>query len=233
MREGKQTGIPKSSPNSLPKSDSNLNHEVLAERVFDEIQQLIISGEFRPNQRLVESDIAKRLGTSRTPIRDALKRLELTGYVTPNPSGGLLVADHTMQIKSLFEIREALECMALELSCPYLTEEQIRKAEDSLKFMVTTLANRDIEQYIMLHSKFHEELYVACNNERLRSFISIFRYPHFDKMLARVETKRELDAVIRYHSDILEAVRKRNTNRAMKLLKRHYKYSLKIALRRL
>ena len=232
-----QNGILKSVPNSPPNSSaenaSNLDHEVLAERIYDEVQQLIISGELRANQRLIESDIARRLGTSRTPVREALKRLELTGYAVPNPSRGLVVADHTMQIKSLFEIREALECMALELSCPYLTEEQVGKAEDYLKCIANTLRKHDIEQYIGLHRQFHETLYVACDNERLRALISIFRYPQLDKMLARLQTRRELDAIMKYHSKILEEIRRRNVGRATKLLKRHFRYSLKIALRRL
>jgi len=237
MQKEDQNGIPKgvvnSPPNSSPESASSLNHEVLAERIYDEIHQLIISGELRANQRLVESDIAKRLGTSRTPVREALQKLELTGYAVPNPSGGLLVADQIMQLKSLFEIREALECMALELSCPHLTEEQIDKAEDYLKCIANTLRNHDIEQYIRLHRQFHETLYVACNNERLRALICIFRYPQLDRMLARLQTRRELDAIMKYHSNILEEIRKRNANRATKLLKRHFRYSLKIALGRL
>jgi DNA-binding GntR family transcriptional regulator len=229
MRAGRQNSI----PNSSQTGTSNSNGQMLTEQVFEAIQELIIKGEFRPNQRLIEAELARKLGTSRTPVREALKRLEMTGYVSPNVSGGVIVADYSVQVQSLITIREALECMALELSCPTVTEDQMRKMEDYHKRIGDAIANSDIEQYVVLHGKFHEELYSACNNDRLKSLISIFRYPHFDRMLVRVQTERELLTVTKYHGEILEAVRKKNTNRAVRLLKRHFRYSLKIALRRL
>jgi len=230
VQDCSQNSIPDSSPNNI----DNSTPKILADQVFEVLQESIVSGELRPNQRIVEADIAKKLGTSRTPVREALKKLELTGYVAANRSGGLVVADYdAMQIKSLYEIREALECMALELSCPRITEERILRAEDYLIRMSETVRNRNIDQYIDLHGKFHIELYSCCENSRLDSLISIFRYQHFDRLLARMQTQRELQTIMKYHREILEAVRKRMILRATKLLRRHFRYSSKIALRRL
>ena len=229
MRYGRHDGI----PNSLPELVQDTGRRVLAERVFEALQQSVTNGELRPNQRLVESEIARKMGTSRTPVREALKRLEMTGYANLNISGGLIVADHTMQIQSLYEIREALECMALELSCANITEEQIRKTEGYYTGISEAIQNHDTEKYIKLHRAFHEELYSACENDRLKSLISTFRYQYFDIRLARMQTSRELSVISKYHGQILEAARKRNGLRASKLLRRHFRYSLKIALRRL
>ena len=229
MRHSRQNGIPNSSPERV----HDTSRPILAERVFEALQQAITDGELRPNQRLVESEIASKLGTSRTPVREALKRLEMTGYASSNMSGGLIVADHTMQIQSLYEIREALECMALELSCANIAEKQIRKAEGYYTGISEALKNHDTEKYIKLHRAFHEELYNACGNDRLKSLISMFRYQYFDIRLARMQTPRELSVISKYHGQILEAARKRDGLRASKLLKRHFRYSLKIALRRL
>ena len=229
MRYSRQDSI----PNSLPKTVQDTGRRVLAERIFEALQQSITDGELRPNQRLVESEIARKLGTSRAPVHDALKRLEMTGYASANISGGLVVADHTMQIQSLYQIREALECMALELSCANITEKQIRKAEGYYTGICEAIQNHDTEKYIKLHRAFHEELCSACENDRLMSLISTFRYQYFDIRLARLQTARELSAISKYHAQILEAARKRNGLRASKLLRRHFRYSQKIALRRL
>ena len=230
MQNSKQYSIPASSPKHIDSAAPIM----LADQVFEALQDSIVKGELRPNQRVVEIEIARKMGTSRTPVHEALKRLELIGYLTANKSRGLIVADHDMiQIKSLFEIRQALECMALELSCPLVTEEQMRKAEDYITLMGKAIRDHDIERYVDLHGKFHMELYSSCENNRLKSLISIFRYQYFDKMLSRAQTQRELYTILKYHTDILEAVRKRMTLRATKLLTRHIKYSLKIALRRL
>ena len=96
MRQGSHNSIRYSSQERV----QDTGRIVLAERVFEALQQSITDGELRPNQRLVESEIAGKLGTSRTPVREALKRLEMTGYANLNISGGLIVADHTMQIQS-------------------------------------------------------------------------------------------------------------------------------------
>lgn len=229
MKYGKRNSIPKRTPKRI----RNKDQRVLAEQVFEVLQQSIVNGELRANQRLVESEIAKKLGTSRTPVREALKRLEITGYASTRPGGGLIVADHSMQVQSLFEIREALECMAVRLSCSHITEEQIRKAEDYYTRSTEAIRNEDTEQYVKLHRAFHEELYSACGNDRLKSLISTFRYQYHDKQLARMYTSREWHGQIKYHGQILEAVRERNARRTEKLLRRHLRNSLKIALRRL
>ena len=81
MRQGRHNSI----LNRPPEPFHSRDQRVLAEQVFDVLQQSIVDGELRPNQRLVESEIARNLGTSRTPVREALKRLEMTGYVSKSP----------------------------------------------------------------------------------------------------------------------------------------------------
>ena len=206
----------------------------LAEQVFEVLQRHIVTGELRPNQRLVESEIAKRVGTSRTPVREALKRLELGGYVNVLSGGGLVVVDHSgMQIQSLFEIREALECVAIRSACRYITEKQINKAEEYYTRSIEAARNHDIEEYMKMHGAFHEELYAACGNKTLQSLIRTFRYQYFDRRLTRVYTLRQWRTQGRHHGQILEAVRERNVRRAEKALRRHLGHSLKVALQRL
>jgi DNA-binding GntR family transcriptional regulator len=198
------------------------------------MQQSIINGEMRPNQRLIESEIAKRLGVSRTPVREALMQLAIAGYASPLPGGGLAVADLSdMQIQSLFEIREALECMAVILSCRNITDAQVRMAEEYYTHSNEAMLSHDTDEYVKWHRAFHEALYSACGNDQLKSVIQINRRQIFDQRLNRLYTTRERHRQIKQHGQILGAVKERKESRAEIFLRRHLKDSLKIALQRL
>ena len=136
-----------------------------AAEAADILRQTIVTGNLRPNERLVESSIAKRLGMSSTPVREALKQLEMQGYLSRLPNGGLVVTDHTPnQIRSLYEIREALETMAMKLTCQRATAEQMEKMEQIHERSIEIINNKDVNGFIELNSAFHNELFSACGN---------------------------------------------------------------------
>ncbi len=233
MRKSKQFSV--QSTIRIVSTSLNKSKGTLADQVFDVLQKQIVAGELRPNQRLVESEIAERLGISRTPVREALKRLEVTGYTSAFSSRGLIVVEHSTsrQIQSLFETREALEGMAIKLACERATEEQIRKAEEYYTRGVEALRNNDIDEYLEMHSTLHEELCAGCGNEQLLSLIRIFRYQYFDRRLTRVYTPREWRTQIKNHGRLLEAVRERNPHRVEKAIQRSFGHGLRVALKRL
>ena len=213
----------------LEKSGSTFAH-----KVFELIHQRIVIGELRPNQRLVDSGIAKELGISRTPVREALKRLEVMGYVSTLPNGGITVTEHsTREIQNLYEVREALETMAAKLACNRATEEQINKVEEYYNRGVSAMSNGDIDRYKGLHFAFEEELYAACGNEQLLSLVRTFRNQYYDRRIAQVFTSRDWRIQLKHHGRILEALRKRNAGRVGKVLGRHLRVSVREALQRL
>jgi len=219
---------------SVPSLDVDKSGSSFADQVFEVLRQHIVTGKLRPNQRLVESEIAKELGVSRTPVREALKRLEVTGYVRTLSGGGLIVTEHsTRQIQSLFEIREALETMAIKIACEHVTEEQINKAEEYYIRSVEAIRNGDIDQYIELHSDFEEEIYAACGNEQLLSLVRTFRNQYYKRRLTRVYTSRDWHTQLKHHGRILEALHKRSAGRAEKALRRHLRVGLRVAMQRL
>ena len=205
-----------------------------ADEAFDKLRQAIVTGELRPNQRVVESEIGKRLKMSRTPVREALKRLEVKGYLSMLPTGGLIVTDHLpSQIRSLYEIREALETMAIKLACQRATEEQIARAEKCHIRSLEVIRNRDVDQFIELNSAFHAELLAACGNEQLWLLIQTFRDQYFDRRIVRVFTARDWRLMMTQHGQILEAVRQRNARLAEKAVRQHVKTAVRLALERL
>lgn len=230
MQESRQNS--KQSTTTLPRLKRHGRN--LAQQVFETLRQQIVNGKLPPNQRLVELEIAEGLGTSRTTVREALQRLEITGYARMLPGSGLAVSDCSAEhIQSLFEMRQALETMAIKLACQRATEEQIHKAEEYYNRFADAIRNRDFDQYVELHRAFHEELNAASGNEQLWSLAQTFRHQYFDYRLARVYSARDWRTQFALHGRILAALRERHVRRAEKAVERHLKTGLKVALERL
>ena len=220
--------------NPLTSAKSPRQVESHTNRVFEVIKAAIVSGELRPNQRLVESSIAKELGVSRTPVREALMQLELSDYISKLSKGGWIVTDHSPdKIRNLYEVREALEVMAIKLACQRATKEQIDRANDVHKLIVDVARNRETDKFIQLNSEFHAHLFEACGNEQLSSFIENLRDQYFDRRLVRFFTNREWDAVITQHGRMLKAVSEKKSRLAEKAVIKHIATGRRVALLRL
>jgi len=203
-------------------------------RAFEVIREAIVSGELRPNQRLVEASIAKKLGMSRTPVREALMQLELSGYISTLSKGGWIVTDHSpSKIRNLYEVREALEVMAIKLACLRATKEQIDRANDVHKLTVDAARNRETDKFTQLNSEFHAHLFGACGNEQLSSFIENLRNQFFDRRVVHFFTGREWNTTISQHERILKAVSEKKPRLAEKAVRDHINTVRRIALLRL
>ncbi|MFC2045368.1 GntR family transcriptional regulator [Chloroflexota bacterium] len=210
------------------------NKTSFAESAVERLREDIVTGKLRPNQRLVETDIAHQLMMSRTPVREALKLLEMQGYLSRLPGGGLIVTDHSpSQIRNLYEVREALETMALKLACQRATVEQIDRAAELHNNMIEVTQNRDTNQFIELNSSFHNELLSACGNEQLWSLLLIFRDHFFDRRLVRVFNTNDWRNMPKQHQKLLDAVRNRNSRLAENAVREHVRTALRIAVERL
>ena len=210
------------------------NKTSYADVAVERLREDIVTGKLRPNQRLVETDIARQLMMSRTPVREALKLLEMQGYLSRLPGGGLIVTDHSpSQIRNLYEVREALETMALKLACQRATEEQIDRAAELHNSMIEVTHHRDTNRFIELNSSFHNELLSACGNEQLWSLLLIFRDQFFDRRLVRVFNTNDWCNMPKQHQKLLDAVRNRNTRLAENAVREHVRTALRIAVERL
>jgi len=205
-----------------------------ADHAFEMLREAIASGELRPNKRLVESSIAKKLGMSRTPVREALVRLELSGYTSTLSKGGWIVTDHLPgQVRNLYEVREALEVMAIKLACLRVTKEHIERAEAVHKLIVDAVHNRDIDKFTQLNSEFHAHLFAACGNEQLSSLIHNLRDQYFDRRVVHLFTGKEWNAMVTQHERMLEAVRGKKVRLAEKAVREHIATVRRVALLRL
>ena len=153
--------------------DANLRLDMdeylpLRDVVFNTLRRAILRGELKPGERLMEIQLANKLGVSRTPIREAIRKLELEGLVLMIPRKGAEVAEITRKnMMDVLEVRKALEELAAELACERIGKEQIAEMRVAAKEFERTLKTGDVTQIAEADEKFHDILYIATNNQRL------------------------------------------------------------------
>jgi DNA-binding GntR family transcriptional regulator len=204
-------------------------------RVLDILREAIITGKLQPNQRITEIWLADKLGVSRTPVREAMHRLEEQGYLT-RINGKLVISSQTKNIvQNIFEIREALEGMAIRLSCERITDEQLNKAAEYHKLASQLIEsnNSTIEEYAELNLSFETELYLGACNDRLLDLIKIYGMDqYFYIHITRLFSRKEWKTILRQHAKILEAVQQRNGNAADKAVRSHLRWMMNLSLER-
>jgi len=157
-------------PNSIP------------DQIYDRLKQQILHGEIEPGQRLIQNQVAQSMQTSRTPVREAFRRLEQDGLVERVPQGGVRVTRLDVKIiQDVFGIRKVLEAYAVEMACDRITAEETT----SLKWLVSQagelLSSRElgldakISRLFELNSQFHDTIYRASGNSYLIGMIKSLR----------------------------------------------------------
>lgn len=145
----------------------------IRERVYLYIKDLILEGEFKTGDRLVERELAERLSISRTPIREALFRLESQGFVKTVPRKGVIVADISeKEIIEVFTILSSLEVLAVKLAVQKLDDETKMKFNTSIKNVEEVLQDPSIVDYSNIHSELNYLLYSSAKNAKLYDMLS-------------------------------------------------------------
>ena len=148
----------------------------LRDVVFNTLRQAILRGELEPGERLMEIQLAERLGVSRTPIREAIRKLELEGLVLMIPRKGAEVAKISEKsLKDVLEVRRSLEELAIELTCQRITDEGMAELEEAQKAFATAIHKGDAMAIAEADEHFHELIYRATENSRLVQILSNLR----------------------------------------------------------
>jgi len=198
------------------------NYRPLRELVFETLRESIISGQLKPSERLMEIQLADELGVSRTPVREAIRKLELEGFVVMIPRKGAYVADISLKdIADVFEIRRALEALAGELAAERATEEEIEHMERLLFDMAHVIEIKDIDRIVEVDTKFHEALYVASRNQRLGQILSLL-----SELIQRYRTRTlsnvgRMKIALEEHRGLVEALAARDPDLARRLAQEH------------
>ncbi len=145
----------------------------LRDVVFNTLRQAILTGELKPGERLMEIHLANRLGVSRTPIREAIRKLELEGLVTMIPRRGAEVAQITEKsMNDVLEVRRALDALCVELACDRITKEELeslKRACDNFELAVKT---KDVKKIAQADVALHDIIVQATGNSRLIQLVN-------------------------------------------------------------
>ena len=148
----------------------------LRDVVFNTLRQAILRGELQPGERLMEIQLAQRLGVSRTPVREAIRKLELEGLVLMIPRRGAEVAEITRQdLEDVLEVRAALEELAVKDACEHITDEQLQDLKKAANEFKRSLEGTDLVACAEADIHFHEIIYAATNNKRLVQMLNNLR----------------------------------------------------------
>jgi DNA-binding GntR family transcriptional regulator len=192
----------------------------LRDRVYETLEELIIYRAIEPGQHLVEADIAKRLGVSRIPVREALQLLARDGWIDLRPHQGAFVHQPTSrEVDDVFSVRTLLEVEATRLAASKATHDSIPALRKILRTGRESLARADERALVMLNSQFHAHITRMGENEVLAGLIA-----RLDKRIrwyfARVVMSRGSNSW-KEHAEIVEAVAARDPDRAAEAMRRH------------
>ncbi|ABB16185.1 MULTISPECIES: GntR family transcriptional regulator [Carboxydothermus] len=198
------------------------NYKPLRELVFETLREAIINGVLKPGERLMEVQLAEELGVSRTPVREAIRKLELEGFVVMIPRKGAYVAGISLKdVADVFEVRAALESLAAGLAAERITDEEIEELERVLVQQQSLAESDRLEDIIRADTDFHEVLYRASRNERLIQIVSHLREQIQRFRTASLSQPGRLRLALEEHKEIVEAIAERNVEKAQALAREH------------
>ena len=191
-------------------------------QVFQEIREDILKGKFKENEELREATLGKELGVSRTPVREALRQLELEGLVHIIPNKGAYVTVITEKdVHDIYMTRSMLEGLCARWAAEHISEEQIQEMEEVLLLTEYHLDRGNAEQLAELDGKFHEVLYDASQSRILRHILSDFhKYVQVARKRSVKKEDREKKS-LEEHREILNALRTGDADRAEELAHIH------------
>jgi DNA-binding GntR family transcriptional regulator len=199
-----------------------INHVNLSERIVQELEKMIISGFFKPGERIVETELCKTFGVSITPIREALKVLQSQGFIKHEPRKGASVTKMSNEeAEEIYRINAYLESLAVNLAVKNKDPKVLEELKRIHKKMVSLASKNKIDDnYKKLHIKFHDTLLSASKSERLIRLIKDLAKqakPYRSTILAMPERS---NSSLKIHETIIRCIEEGNAEKAENLRKK-------------
>ncbi len=203
-------------------SSKKVNSNSLREQVHNDLRMAILRGEIVPGTRLVESVLAVEMGVSRTPIREALHKLDFEELVYSIPRVGYIVNDMTeYDIEDLFSTRTAIEQLAARWALEKITPEEIERLEDNLKKAERILKNGLTKKMIELDTEFHEIICKASRSKRLYQISQMLREHMLKFRIACLHIPEIAERARDGHLEILKAIKSKDPQRIDDSIQQH------------
>ncbi|MBN1227582.1 MAG: GntR family transcriptional regulator [Deltaproteobacteria bacterium] len=199
-----------------------MKKENFGDQVFEQLKKMILDGVFRPGNRIIESEVAESIGISRTPVREALHKLEAERLIVRLPKGGYVVKGMSMgEIEEIFDIRVILESFAGYLAAERWNDNEIAPLEDKLEEFEKYLMINDLKELTRLNTEFHELLYALSKSPKLIEMINNLRDEIFLLREILLESMKMGTLSHNDHKEIIKAIKNREAKTVERLLKEH------------
>lgn len=194
----------------------------LREVVFNTLRKAILTGQLKPGDRLMEVHLANRLGVSRTPIREAIHKLEQEGLVTMIPRRGAEVARITERsLQDVLEVRRALDALSVELACERITEEQIAELADACERFEQATHSGDTAAVAKADVAYHDIIVKATCNRRLQQLVNNLAEQMYRYRFVYLKDISQHELLVKEHREILQYIRKRDEQGAARAARKH------------
>jgi len=197
-------------------------------KVFSQIQNEILNGKYEPGDSLIETKLSEELGVSRTPVREALRQLELEGLVQSVPNKGAIVTGISAKdIEDIYTIRMMIEGLAARWATEKITREELVELNEALDLEEFYTLKEDTEHLLKFDSKFHDIIFKACKSNPLMHTLSTFHNYVQRARNASLESPGRAYKALEEHRAILKAIIDKDADKAEKLTTEHVRNASK------
>ncbi|OPY71385.1 MAG: putative HTH-type transcriptional regulator YdfH [Syntrophorhabdus sp. PtaU1.Bin050] len=194
----------------------------LREQVYRKLKESILNIALEPNKRLIEEKLAVEMGTSRTPVREAIQKLEKEGLIHRLPRGGFAVNVVTDEdIEEVFGIRSVLEGYAAYLATMRATDDDLRLMEDIVSKQEGCLDQAETDEIVRLNTEFHDILYKSAQSKKLYTIINDLRDLIYRYRILILRYEGMASIAIQDHKDMITQMKARNAKQVEKLVRKH------------
>ena len=194
----------------------------LRDVVFNTLREAILKGDLKPGERLMELQLASKLGVSRTPIREAIRKLEQEGLAVTTPRKGAEVAKMTLKdMEDVLEIRDALDELAVRIACQKISDEQLKQLEDMKELFEKSTQTGNVKKIAEADVTFHDVIYEATGNPKLVTLLNNLREQVYRYRVEYIKDPKNYPTLIAEHEAILESLKNRDVKDAVEAMHVH------------
>lgn len=201
--------------------DPSLGRTTLHDQIREHLIAAILKGDYSEGERIVETRVARQLGVSQGAVREALRELEVLGFLESEPYSGTYVKTHTIDdLIEIYPVRAALESLGARLAISHLSDKQIRELEKFVDEMVRLSQAGDLRGTVEHNFEFHKTIINASENSMLIRSWSLFQFSYWTPVLT-TELRGKLVDLAERHYSIVDALQARDPERAAQALHEH------------